>query len=151
MRPPHLCGAGVRKRDRRSCTPRPFSPCSNTVTPAPTNNSMSIFEDGRLRPGIYKIMNIVSQTYVDIREHTKELCGRPATLLEGKGLVGSCFRLAAVVAPMSIFSGKSSLLDPDIPYAGYSIEPRFTLPCAERGDNSLNQASLVNSATCSMG
>jgi hypothetical protein len=55
---------------------------------------MSIFEDGKLRPGIYKIMNIVGQTYVDIREHTKELCCRPAAASRGKGLVGSCLRLA---------------------------------------------------------
>jgi hypothetical protein len=49
---------------------------------------MSLFKDGKLRPGIYKIQNIVGQTYADIRDHTKELCGRPATALEGKGLVG---------------------------------------------------------------
>ncbi|KAF9648165.1 hypothetical protein BDM02DRAFT_3187334 [Thelephora ganbajun] len=56
------------------------------MTPTSTNNSISIFKDGKLKPGIYKIQNIVSQTYVDIREHTRELCGRPATLLEGGGL-----------------------------------------------------------------
>jgi len=47
---------------------------------------MPIFESGKLKPGIYRIQNIVGQTYVDIREHSKELCCRPATLLEGKGL-----------------------------------------------------------------
>lgn len=39
-----------------------------------------------MRSGVYKIQNIVGQTYVDTREHSKELCCRPATLLEGKGL-----------------------------------------------------------------
>jgi hypothetical protein len=94
---------------------------------------MSIFESGKLRPGIYKIQNIVGQTYVDIRDHTKELCGRPATVLEGKGLVGSCFRLAPIIAPMDVFSGKFSLWDPDIPYAGYGVGSRFPLLCVEQG------------------
>ncbi|KAF9781762.1 hypothetical protein BJ322DRAFT_243167 [Thelephora terrestris] len=50
------------------------------------NDAVPIFKAGKLRPGIYKIQNIVSQTYVDMRESPKELCCRPATLLEGKGL-----------------------------------------------------------------
>ena len=56
-----------------------------------TMTSTSIFKDGKLKPGIYKIQNAASNTYVDIREHPKELCCRPATLLEGKGRVGSVF------------------------------------------------------------
>jgi hypothetical protein len=52
-------------------------------------NSTFMFKNGKLEPGIYKIQNIVSQTYVDMREHTRELCCRHATLLDGKGLVGS--------------------------------------------------------------
>ncbi|KAF9642236.1 hypothetical protein BDM02DRAFT_2471012 [Thelephora ganbajun] len=59
--------------------------CPHTMTPSSTNSS-SVFEDGKLRPAVYKIQNIVGQTYVDIREHSKELCGRPATVLEKKGL-----------------------------------------------------------------
>jgi len=49
---------------------------------------MPIFRDGKLKPGIYKIQNIVGHTHVDIREDTRELCCRPATVLnsEGKGL-----------------------------------------------------------------
>ena len=70
---------------------------------------MSIFEDGKLRPGIYKIQNIVGQTYVDIREHNKELCARPGALLEGKGLVGPCLSLTPIVVLMIISSGKFSL------------------------------------------
>ena len=70
--------------------PRAHSLCSHTMGVTSTNDATSIFKDGKLKSGIYKIQNIVSQTYVDIREHNKELCGRPATVLEGKGLVGSC-------------------------------------------------------------
>ena len=104
------------------------------MTLTSTNDSVSVFEDGKLRPGIYKIMNIVSQTYVDIREHTKELCGRPVTVLEGKGLVGSRLHLVPTIIPMISFSGKSALQDLDIPYAGYSVQPRSSLPCTGRGD-----------------
>jgi len=53
-----------------------------------TNNSASIFENGMLKPGIYKIQNLHSETYLDIIRHTKELCCRPARDLEdGGGLV----------------------------------------------------------------
>jgi len=99
-----------------------------------TNESSSIFRDGKLKPGIYKIQNIVSQTYVDIREHTRELCGRPATLLEGRGLVGWCPCLTQKTVVMAIFSGKYFLPVPDTPYAGCSVDPPFSLPCTERGN-----------------
>jgi hypothetical protein len=53
-----------------------------------TSRSSSIFEDGTLKPGIYKIQNLYSQTYLDIHEHSKEVCCRPAKDLERrKGLV----------------------------------------------------------------
>jgi len=97
-----------------------------------TNESGSIFKDGKLKPVIYKIQNIVSQTYVDIREHTRELCGRPATLLEGKGLVGSHPCLTQKTVVMVIFSGKYFFPVPDTPYAGCSVDPPFSLPCTER-------------------
>lgn len=92
------------------------------MTITSTNDPVSIFKDGKLKPGIYKIQNIVGQTYVDTREHTRELCGRPATALEGKGLVRfmslfNSYRLTI------ISSGKSSLRVLDIPFAGYSIKP----------------------------
>ena len=51
------------------------------------SDSSSIFEGGRLKPGIYKIQNLYSQTYLDIHEHSRETCCRPAHNLEGKGLV----------------------------------------------------------------
>jgi len=63
----------------------------STTTPAVTmkrNTSSSIFQDGRLRPGTYKIKNIVSKTYVDTKDDLRELCGRPSTCLEkGEGQV----------------------------------------------------------------
>jgi len=93
------------------------------MTLTSTNDSVSIFKDGKLKPGIYKIRNIRGQTYVDIREHTRELCGRPATVLEGNGLVGSRPRLTPkAVVLTTIFSGKFSLPGQDIPFAGYSVE-----------------------------
>ncbi|KAF9648158.1 hypothetical protein BDM02DRAFT_2342614 [Thelephora ganbajun] len=80
-----------------------------TLTSA--DDSVSIFKDGKLKPGVYKIQNIVGQTYVDIREHTRELCGRPTTLLEGGGL-GKKFRRVL-----------------DTPYTGYSVGSHFSSLC----------------------
>lgn len=42
----------------------------------------TIFEGGKLKPGFYKIQNLVSKTYVDIHEHTMGVCCRPASTLE---------------------------------------------------------------------
>ena len=48
----------------------------------------TIFRDGRLKPGIYKIKSILTETYVDIEIHSRTLCGRPAENLgAGSGLV----------------------------------------------------------------
>ena len=53
-----------------------------------TGDFQSIFEDGKLKPGIYKIQNLYSQTYMEIHEHSREVCCRPAASLEeGRGLV----------------------------------------------------------------
>lgn len=51
------------------------------------NDAASISADGKVKPGIYRIQNIAGHTYLDIREESKELCCRPITVLEGKGLV----------------------------------------------------------------
>jgi len=40
--------------------------------------SSSILENGKLKPGVYKIQNLAGQTYVEMQESKKELCGRPA-------------------------------------------------------------------------
>ena len=53
-----------------------------------SNDSASLFVDGKLKPGIYKIRNVKGHTYLDIGESGK-LCCRPGTVLETKGLVCS--------------------------------------------------------------
>ena len=59
------------------------------MTPNPRpDGSPSILRDGRLKPGIYKIQNLYTRTYLDIHEHSREVCCRPAAALEeGAGLV----------------------------------------------------------------
>ena len=58
------------------------------MTTSSTENTVSIFKDGKLKPGIYKIQNLHAQTYMDIHEHSRDVCCRPATALgEGRGLV----------------------------------------------------------------
>jgi len=44
---------------------------------SPTDPS-SIFEDGKLKPGIYKIQNLYSRTYLGIHEHSRQTCCRLA-------------------------------------------------------------------------
>ena len=52
------------------------------------SDSSSIFEDGKLKSGIHKIQNLYSRTYLDINEHSRQLCCRPVhNLEEGSGLV----------------------------------------------------------------
>ena len=47
-----------------------------------------IFEDDRLRPGIYKIKNVYTETFLDIEVPSRELCCRPTWRLgEGRGIV----------------------------------------------------------------
>ena len=59
-----------------------------TVTMNSTSGSSSIFKDGRLKPGVYKIQNIQSETYLDIEVPSREVCCRPAKVLgEGRGIV----------------------------------------------------------------
>ena len=60
----------------------------STMTLRSTSDSSSIFENGKLKPGIYKIQNIQNRTYLDVEVHTREVCGRPTKdLEEGRGLV----------------------------------------------------------------
>jgi hypothetical protein len=51
---------------------------------ATANDASSIFEGKKLKPGIYEIQNLYAQTYVDVDEHSRKVCCRPATAL-GKG------------------------------------------------------------------
>ena len=58
------------------------------MNPDLPGDPLSIFENGRLKPGVYEIQNLYSQTYLDIHEHSRETCCRPAQdLEEGRGLV----------------------------------------------------------------
>ncbi|KAF9781721.1 hypothetical protein BJ322DRAFT_240454 [Thelephora terrestris] len=46
-----------------------------------------IFEDGKLKPGIYKIQSIYTESYLDIHLHSMEACCRSANdLAVGRGL-----------------------------------------------------------------
>ena len=48
----------------------------------------SIFERGKVKPGIYKIQNLQTEGYLDIHLHSMEMCCRPANDLGvGRGLV----------------------------------------------------------------
>ena len=51
------------------------------MSTSPADDPMSIFVDGNLIPGKYKIQNLRSQTYLEIQEHSRELCCRPDTVL----------------------------------------------------------------------
>jgi len=63
------------------------------------NTGPSIFQGGKLKPGIYKIQNLASGTYVDTKDDVRELCGRPTTALEdGRGQVKTATRPTTGVA-----------------------------------------------------
>lgn len=60
------------------------------MTLSSTDDSPPIFEGGKLKSGIYKIQNLFAETYLDIHQHSKQVCCRPARDLEdGRGLVRS--------------------------------------------------------------
>ena len=62
--------------------------CPHIALSTMNPNAPSIFKDGKLKPGIYKIQNLCSETYLDIHRHSREVCCRPARDLEdGRGLV----------------------------------------------------------------
>lgn len=59
-----------------------------TLNSTNTTNSPPNFRDGRLQPGIYKLQNIYTETYLDIEVHSREVVCRPIKDLgEGRGLV----------------------------------------------------------------
>ena len=86
------------------------------MTLTSTNNPSSIFEDGKLKPGIYKIQNLCGEAYVDIHESSaREMHLRPAQdLREGRGLVRLDYSPMACVFRLMIRSGKSNPLEPVI-------------------------------------
>ena len=58
------------------------------MTQNSTTDSPRIFENGRLKPGVYKIQNLFAETYLDVLQHSKQVCCRPTRDVEdGKGLV----------------------------------------------------------------
>ena len=58
------------------------------MNPHPTRDPPSIFQDGKLKPGIYKIRNVYAETYADVEVHSRTMCCRPTrNLEEGRGLV----------------------------------------------------------------
>lgn len=68
----------------------------STMTLQSTDDSPSVFENGNLKPGIYKIQNIFTETYVDIEVYSTGVCCHPANCLgEGRGLV--CSRPSTLV------------------------------------------------------
>ena len=78
-----------------------------------TTDPTRIFQDGKLKPGIYKIQNLRSETYLDVLQHSKEVCCRPARDPgDRKGLVRPyiCYLLFVY---LTLRSGKSRLLELD--------------------------------------
>ena len=62
--------------------------------------SMSSFSSSsNLKPGVYRIQNLYSGTYLDIHEHSRELCCRPLRGIEpGKGLVSPIYHPTAIIS-----------------------------------------------------
>ena len=84
-----------------------------TMSSTSTSNPSSIFEDGKLKPGIYKIQNLHTDAYVDIHEHlAREMHLHPAQdLREGKGLVRRYHLTVTRIVYLTIGSGKSDPLE----------------------------------------
>ena len=85
-------------------TPLPHGPPPATTTQADkmkyssSNTSTSIYQYGKIKPGVYKIKNVVSGTFVDIKDDARELCGRPSSSLEAsRGQVSLHVRLGTDV------------------------------------------------------
>jgi len=55
------------------------------MAPNPTSDLPPIFEDGQLKPGVYKIQNIYSETFLDIDVLSREVCCRPPNDLGREG------------------------------------------------------------------
>ena len=49
-----------------------------TMTSNLHSDSLSIFKDGKLKPGIYKIQKIYTETFLNIETHSRGVCCRPA-------------------------------------------------------------------------
>ena len=86
-----------------------------------TSDSSSIFENGKLKSGIYKIQNIQSETYLDIEVYKREVCCRPAQNLgEGRGFVCRHF--------LSFFISDDQKWEIKSLGAGYTVQMVNALP-----------------------
>ena len=66
----------------------PPPPTSSTMASDSTNDTPPIFKGRKLKWGTYKMQNVLTRTYLDIEEHSRALCSRPAqNLEEGNGIV----------------------------------------------------------------
>ena len=72
-----------------SSVPSPFPlPLQALLSAAMAGGRVSIFEGANIKPGVYKIQNLSTETYLDIHLHSMELCCRPPNDLGvGRGLV----------------------------------------------------------------
>ena len=53
-----------------------------------TGDSSSIFKDGKLKPGIYRVQSLFNEAFIDVQEHSRELyCRSFQDLGEERGLV----------------------------------------------------------------
>jgi len=72
---------GTYKRCAAAQSESTATPFPAIMLPPPPDDPMSIFVDGKLKPGTYKVQNLAGQTYLEVEEYSKELCCRPATVL----------------------------------------------------------------------
>ena len=113
-----------------------------------TSSSSSIFQDGKLKQGIYKIQNLGTENYLDIHMHSMELCCRPAKDLESKrGFVRLCLPLGFA----HLISGKWKIRrlggGYEICMVSSSIRLTHRLPsCIEQCWTRLIQEALISSA-----
>ena len=52
-----------------------------TMLAPPPYDPMSMFVNGKLRPGVYQVQHLVGQTFLEILQDSKEVCCRPAAIL----------------------------------------------------------------------
>ena len=62
----------------------PHSSVISTMLVSSPDDPMSIFVNGKLKPGTYKVQNLSGKTYLEILEDSKELCCRPASVLSDR-------------------------------------------------------------------
>jgi len=99
----------------------------STTIPAVTmgrDASSSIFQDGQLKPGIYKIRNTVSKTYVATKGEPRQLCGRPSTcLVSGEGEVRPLHDLSPMQLRTEIVGNPATWPRVHDSKGGYQLRP----------------------------